>query len=136
MLYRIFSLLLITLLAMLCGCSDNGKISDPPAARAELTARLYDALQDKRYEDALAITDKLKALDPNDADLIEMHNRIVGNICVSAIQNSVDAGQLNNALEVIKKYRHTRFLLISHVLTAVQIALKPARIPTDCQTRR
>lgn len=90
---------------MLSGCSDNGKIPDPPAARAELTARLYDALQDKRYEDALAITDKLKALDPNDADLIEMHNRIVGNICVSAIQNSVDAGQLNNALEVIKKYR-------------------------------
>ena len=91
-----FHRLIISLFAVMlfvCGCSEN-KAPDPPIARAELTARLYDTLKVKRYSEALAITDKLLALDPNDPDLMEMRDRLIGNIAAVKVQEYIDNKQL------------------------------------------
>ena len=94
------------LMLFICGCSDN-KAPDPPSARAELTARLFDTLKEKRYNEALAIIDKLLALDANDAELMEMRDRIVGNVIVSKVQKYIDNQELEKALRYIQKERKT-----------------------------
>ena len=102
-----FHRLIISLFAVMlfvCGCSEN-KAPDPPIARAELTARLYDTLKVKRYSEALAITDKLLALDPNDPDLMEMRDRLIGNIAAVKVQEYIDNKQLEGALKYLRKER-------------------------------
>ena len=97
--------LLILLAAVLmtgAGCSKK-QAPDPPSARAELTVRLFETLNDKRYEETLVIIDKLLALDSNDADLMEMRDRVVGNIAAAKIQNFIN----NNELE--KAHRYIRY---------------------------
>lgn len=103
MFYRLF--LLFSAALILCsGCSEK-TAPDPPTARAELTVRLYDTLKEKRYTEALAINDKLLALDPNDADLMEMRDRIIGNIAALNVQKYVDQGRLEKAYAYIRKER-------------------------------
>ena len=103
MLYRI--IMLCTAAVLLCsGCSEN-QPPDPPTARAELTVRLLDTLKSKRYSEALAITDKLLSLDPNDAELMDMRDRIIGNIAAINVQNYIDAGKLEPALKYIASER-------------------------------
>ena len=102
-----FYRLLISAFAVMlfvCGCSEN-KAPDPPIARAELTVRLYDALKVKRYDEALAITDKLLALDPNDPDLMDMRDRIIGNIAAVKVQQYIDSQRLESALKYLRKER-------------------------------
>lgn len=89
---------------MMTGCSDNTP-PDPPLARAELTSRLYDTLRQGRDADALAIIEKLLALDPDDADLLEMQDRITANICARAMQANIDQNQLDEALKLVQQYR-------------------------------
>ncbi len=102
-----FYRLLILFSAALIFCSGCSKKTapDPPTARAELTVRLYDTLKEKRYTEALAINDKLLALDPNDADLMEMRDRIIGNIAALNVQKYVDKGRLEKAYSYIRKER-------------------------------
>lgn len=103
MIYRVF-ILLAAVLVLGTGCSDQ-KAPDPPTARAELTVRLYETLNAKRYEEALAIADKLLALDSNDADLMEMRDRIIGNIAAVKVQQYIDHGQLEKAYTYIREER-------------------------------
>ncbi len=103
MLYRIFALCSAALF-LCCGCSET-QPHDPPAARAELTVRLLETLKNKRYTEALAINDKLLALDPNDAELMEMRDRLVGNIATENVQKFVDAGKLAEALKYLHNER-------------------------------
>ena len=103
MLYRIF--ILFTAAVLLCsGCSEN-QPPDPPTARAELTVRLLDTLKSKRYTEALAIADKLLSLDPNDAELMDIRDRIIGNIAAINVQNHIDGGKLESALKYITSER-------------------------------
>ena len=103
MLYRIFMICTAALL-LGTGCSENLP-PDPPSARAELTARLFETLKSKRYTEALAITDKLLSLDSNDAELMDMRDRIVGNIAAIKVQEYVEAGQLKAALKYLARER-------------------------------
>ena len=103
MLYRIFALCSAALF-LCCGCSET-QPHDPPAARAELTVRLLETLKNKRYTEALAINDKLLALDPNDAELMEMRDRLIGNIATENVQKFVDAGKLAEALKYLHNER-------------------------------
>ena len=103
MLYRIFALCSAALF-LCCGCSET-QPHDPPSARAELTVRLLETLKNKRYTEALAINDKLLALDPNDAELMEMRDRLVGNIATANVQKFVDAGKLAEALKYLHNER-------------------------------
>ena len=103
MFYRLI-VLTATVLLFICGCSEK-KVPDPPAARAELTARLFDTLKEKRYNEALAIIDKLLALDANDAELMEMRDRIVGNIAAGKVQKYLDNKELEKALRYIRRER-------------------------------
>ena len=86
------------------GCSKESA-PEPPVSRAELTQRLFEALQTKRDADALAIVDKLLALDNDDSDLIEMRERIVGNICTRKVQSWVNQGNLDAAHQYIVRQR-------------------------------
>ncbi|MBO5922952.1 MAG: hypothetical protein J6Q81_00425 [Lentisphaeria bacterium] len=103
MLYRIFMICTAALL-LGTGCSEN-QPPDPPSARAELTARLFETLKSKRYTEALAITDKLLSLDSNDAELMDMRDRIIGNIAAIKVQEYVEAGQLKAALKYLARER-------------------------------
>ena len=103
MFYRLI-ILAAAVMLFICGCSEN-KAPDPPAARAELTARLFDTLKEKRYNEALAIVDKLLALDANDAELMEMRDRIIGNIATGRVQKYIDSNELDKALRYIRKER-------------------------------
>ena len=103
MFYRL--LILFSVALIFCsGCSKK-TAPDPPTARAELTVRLYDTLKEKRYTEALAINDKLLALDPNDADLMEMRDRIIGNIATVKIQHYIDENRLEDGLKYIRSER-------------------------------
>ena len=102
MLHKIFCF--TALLMLTAGCSDS-KAPDPPTARAELTARLFDELKARRLDSATAIIDKLLALDPDDADLMEMRDRLTANKATLATQNYVNRGELENALAYIQKQR-------------------------------
>lgn len=103
MFYR--SLILsFALLMLIGGCSEN-KAPDPPIARAELTARLYETLKFKRYSESLVIIDKLLALDSDDADLMEMRDRIIGNIATVKIQHYIDENRLEDGLKYIRSER-------------------------------
>lgn len=101
---KIFSVSILAVLLTLSGCSER-KVSDPPTSRAELTVRLFDALKYKRYTDALAILDKLQALEPEDADLMEMRDRLIVNICTGKVQEYINAGKLENAQKYIRQQR-------------------------------
>ena len=96
MLLRIFILMAAVLTAGV-GCSKK-QVPDPPSARAELTARLFETLDGKRYDEALVIVDKLLALDANDADLMEMRDRIVGNIATGRVRDFIADEDLEGAL--------------------------------------
>ena len=101
--YRLF--ILFSAAIILCsGCSKK-TAPDPPTARAELTVRLYETLKERRYTEALAINGKLLALDPNDADLMEMRDRIIGNIVAVNVQKYIDQGRLEKAYSYIRKER-------------------------------
>ena len=105
MLYRFLILPFFAVLLTVCaGCSQE-EAPDPPLARAELTVRLNEALKLSRYSEAVSIIDKLLALDPDDADLMEMRDRIIGNICVEKTQRYVNSKNLNKALAYVKKQR-------------------------------
>lgn len=86
------------------GCSEEAA-PEPPTSRAELTQRLFEALQTKRDEDALAIVDKLLALDNDDSDLMEMRERIMGNICTRHVQKLIDARRLDEARKYVNQQR-------------------------------
>jgi len=103
MLYRLLPMLLLAAF-LITGC-EKKRVADPPTARAELTTRLYDALQDKRYEEALAIIDKLLASDPDDVDLLEMQIRVTANMHTVQIQQAVDDGDLDKALQLLREAR-------------------------------
>ena len=102
MLHRFFCIALAAVLVSLLasGCGDRNKIA-PPSARAELTARLFDALQFHRYDDALAIIDKLLAIDPDDVELMEMRSRVITSACTVKVQQFVDQNQLDKALQTV-----------------------------------
>ena len=105
MLYRFLILPVFAVLLALCsGCSQE-EAPDPPLARAELTVRLNEALKLSRYSEAASIIDKLLALDPDDADLMEMRDRIISNICVEKTQSYIDSKNLDKALAYVKKQR-------------------------------
>lgn len=103
MFYRLF-ILFSAALILGCGCSKK-TVPDPPLARAELTLRLNDALKLARYGEAISIIDKLLALDPDDADLMDMRDRIIGNICVERTQQYIDRKELEKALKYVQKQR-------------------------------
>lgn len=94
----------LTILLLAAGCSEE-QAPEPPVSRAELTYRLFEALDAKRDHDALAIVDKLLALDNNDAELMEMRERILGNICTRQVQILIDKGNLNEAAQYINTQR-------------------------------
>lgn len=94
------------LLLFISGCSEN-QAPDPPIARAELTVRLYETLKVKRYSEALAIIDKLLALDSDDPDLMEMRDRIIGNIATVKVQEYIDSNRLEAGLKYIRRERRT-----------------------------
>ena len=94
------------LLLFISGCSEN-QAPDPPIARAELTVRLYETLKVKRYSEALAIIDKLLALDSDDPDLMEMRDRIIGNIAAVKVQEYIDSNRLEAGLKYIRRERRT-----------------------------
>ncbi len=104
MFYKLCCVLSGALLLLAAGCSEDA-IPDPPVSRSELTARLYDALKFNRDQEALAIIDKLLALAPDDAELMEMRGRVVANECVRKLQVLVDAGKLNDALKLVRETR-------------------------------
>ena len=91
-------------LLLAAGCS-NERAPEPPVSRPQLTQRLFEALQTKRDNDALAIVDKLLALDNDDSDLIEMRERILGNICTRQVQTLVNGGRLDAARKYISQQR-------------------------------
>ena len=101
---KIFSVSILALLLTLSGCSES-KVSDPPTSRAELTVRLFDALKGRRYTDALAILDKLQTLEPEDADLMEMRDRLIVNICTGKVQEYINNGKLENAQTYLRWQR-------------------------------
>ncbi len=100
----IFTGMLVGCMLMITGCAEE-KVPDPPTARAELTARLYDALKLQRNEEALAIIGKLMALDQNDADLMEMRDRIICNICTNEVQKMLDSGRIDSARRYLRSQR-------------------------------
>ena len=104
MLYRFFYTIFITAVLFAGGCSEQSA-PEPPLARAELTARLNAALEAGRDSEALAITDKLAALDPDDADIIEMRERIVCNICTRTVQGYINQGNLSKARKYLRGER-------------------------------
>lgn len=91
-------------LLLAAGCSKE-TAPDPPVARAELTRRLFEALQTKRDAEALAIVDKLLALDNDNSDLIEMRERIIGNLCTRQVQVMVNKSNLDGARTYIARQR-------------------------------
>ena len=99
----------LTILLLAAGCSEE-QAPEPPVSRAELTCRLFEALDANRDHDALAIVDKLLALDNNDADLMEMRERILGNICTRKVQTLIDQENLDEAAKyvAIQRRRHPR----------------------------
>ncbi len=94
----------VGLMSGLCGCSKT-EVPDPPLARAELTVRLGEALKHQRDDEALSLIDKLLALDGDDSDLIEMRSRVIANRCVRAAQRRLDAGNLEEAREIVQAAR-------------------------------
>ena len=94
----------LTLLLLTAGCTEE-QAPEPPVSRAELTHRLFEALDSRRDNDALAIVDKLLALDNNDSDLMEMRERILGNICTRQVQAMIDKGDLDKAAKYIRNQR-------------------------------
>lgn len=103
MFYRLL-ILFSAVLLLVCGCSKK-TAPDPPLARAELTLRLNDALKLARYNEAIPIIDKLLALDPDDADLMDMRDRIIGNICVERTRKYINSKKLEKALKYVQKQR-------------------------------
>ena len=101
MVYRIL-LICLVVLTVATGCSDQ-RVPDPPTARAELTERLFDALNYKRYDEALAIIEKLLALYPDDSELMEMKSRVIVNACVERIQPLINQGNLEEALKIVRQ---------------------------------
>lgn len=97
-------LLSVSFLLLASGCAEE-KAPEPPISRAELTQRLFEALQTKRDSDALAILDKLLTLDSTDSNLLEMRERIIGNISTRQVQVLVNKGDLDGARKYIIKQR-------------------------------
>ncbi len=112
MLHRFFCIAFMAVFTIMLtsGCGDQD-ISNPPTARAELTARLFDALQFHRYDDALAIIDKLLAIDPDDVELMDMRNRIIANACTVKVQQFVNLNQLEKALQTVVAARKSHPIL-------------------------
>lgn len=103
MTHRYLAIILTVLLTAVAGCSKK-QAPDPPVAQAELTSRLFAALQDQRYDEALVILDKLKVLAPDDATLVAMEDirdNIIINRCTEKIRSLVDQGKFDQALTVV-----------------------------------
>lgn len=101
MIYR-YIIACVLLTVLLTGCRKE-EIADPPLARAELTTRLYDALQYDRLDEALEIIGKLLSIYPDDAELGEMHDRIVITRCIRRIQPLIDSGKLAEARKIVRE---------------------------------
>ena len=128
--YKIFCCGTLLLSAVIfSGCSDS-QVPDPPSARAELTGRLYEALQYKRDAEALAIINKLLALEPDDVDLLEMRDRVTVNACTRAVQTHVNSGNLDKALQVVNKYRQEHSTLPG--LKVLQARISELILLRDC----
>ena len=91
----------ICLILLAAGCKQE-EVPDLPIARAELTARLMESLNYKRYDEALGIIDKLLALYPDDVELMEMKNRVIVNKCTAKVQLCIDQGKLEEALAIVR----------------------------------
>ena len=102
--YFLRCLPIILAVVMLSGCSKS-EVPDPPASRAELVGRLFEALQYKRDQEALVIIGKLLALDPDDVDLMDMRDRVTINLCTRSVQKMIDAGKLDEALRIVGDFR-------------------------------
>ena len=89
------------LMLFAAGCKQE-EVPDLPIARAELTVRLMESLNYKRYDEALGIIDKLLALYPDDVELMEMKNRVIVNKCIAKVQPCVDQGKLEEALTIVR----------------------------------
>ena len=89
------------LILLAAGCKKE-EVPDLPVARAELTARLMESLNYKRYDEALGIIDKLLALYPDDVELMEMKTRVIINKCTARVQLCINQGKLEEALAIVR----------------------------------
>ena len=101
MIYRYLTIVFAVLLLGVTGCSEK-RVSDPPTARLELTSRLFEALKYQRYDEALAIIDKLSAIS-DDSALAGMRGRIIVTRCVKQVQPLIDQGKLKEARDIVHR---------------------------------
>lgn len=96
--------LAVILTVGICGCGDS-EVPDPPVARSELVARLFDALKTGRLDEARSLTEKLQALDNGNVALAELKSRIIANGYVLRCQRELDAGRPEQALAIVREGR-------------------------------
>ena len=109
MTHRYLAIILAVLLTAVAGCSKK-QVPDPPTAQAELTSRLFAALQDQRYDEALVILDKLQVLAPDDATLgtmKEIRDNVIASRCNKKVQGLIDQGKLDQAFNIVRNENKT-----------------------------
>ena len=89
--------------AAVTGCSDSHPA--PPLEQMELTVRFFRSIENKQNDTAVRQARKLQALTP---DAVYIDNLIViqeANDTVIEIQKLIDQGDINQALQMIRKIR-------------------------------
>ena len=95
-----YRLLLIAALFILAGCGKN-VAPPPPKARADLVLSLYDAMRNRRHEDALRKIDRLREIAPSNVFLANLEKLERNNSILKRAQMFINAGDLKGASECV-----------------------------------
>ncbi len=97
----------IVAVVVLTGATGCGKktVPDPPLSRNRLTLEMFKNLEDNRHEQAIEKIIKLKALDPENIFLAELEESEVSNIYMSTVQQQLNSGDIDAAIQTVDAAR-------------------------------
>ena len=115
---------------LLTGCGQP-EAPDPPLAQAELMNRLLSALQARRIDEALKLTEKMQSLDPDNIAFAELRNRLIGNLYAQRCSTLLQTRGVDAALAEIRRGRgkypvHLRLRFIEQQLLQLKTLAKAA----------
>ena len=85
------------------GCAKQ-KAPPPPRTQPELLLEIYDAARRQQYEAALIKIQKMRALDPTNVFLAEVENVIKFNRLTAVVNQYLQMGKFDEALNAIQQY--------------------------------